>query len=413
MEAITAADVNPEFRQELADWMGNYDWSQCLACGMCTAGCPFSDVHEDNDPRKFVRKLVLGLKDEIWNDPYVWYCTMCERCTIECPMNINVAALVRKIRGKSRDKDHIPGYLQTIAREHLSSGNQMNVDQIDYEETLEWIQDELREELGDPNYEIPLNKKGAKYFYGFNARDIKFYPNELQSTLKLFYAANLDYTISTKRWDATNIALFTGQDDDFVGISEPVWQEFADLGCEIFVVTECGHAFRSMKWGERTFWKGKHIPMMHILELLNDLVKEGAIVLDSDAIPEIVTYHDPCNTARKEGVWKEPRELARSFLKNFVDMNPNGKMNYCCGGGGGAMAMPEYNDMRKAKGKRKVDQVMATGAKIVIVPCHNCMDQFNDLNKWYPDTKGQSANEHMCALMDRALILDECAVRKK
>ncbi len=405
MEAITAADVNPNFREEVAGWMKNYDFSQCLACGMCTAGCPYSDIHENQDPRKFIRKIVLGLKDELWNDPYVWYCTMCERCTIECPMNINVAALVRTIRGKSRDKDHIPGYLQTIAREHIESGNQMNVGQEDYEETLEWIQDELREELEDPDYEIPLNKEGAQYFYGFNARDIKFYPNELQATLKIFYAAGIDYTISTKRWDATNIALFTGQDDDFVNISKPIWEEFTRLGCKEFIVTECGHAFRSMKWGERTFWDGPRIKMRHILELLNDLVKEGKLLLDPDAITEIVTYHDPCNTARKEGVWEAPRELIKSFIKNFHDMNPNGKMNYCCGGGGGAMAMPEYNEIRKAKGKRKVDQVMATEAEIVIVPCHNCMDQFNDLNKWYPDTKGKSSNMHMCSLMERALIL--------
>ncbi|KJS15432.1 MAG: hypothetical protein VR69_13465 [Peptococcaceae bacterium BRH_c4b] len=407
MEAITASSINPSFRDELGALMKNYDFSQCLACGMCTAGCPYSDVHEDQDPRKFLRKVILGLKDEIWKDPYVWYCTMCERCTVECPMQINVAVVVRTIRGASRTKDNIPGYLQTIAEEHKESGNQMNVGQEDYEETLEWIQDEMREELGDPDFTIPLDKEGAQYFYGFNARDIKIYANELQTTLKIFYAAGIDYTISTRRWDATNIALFTGQNDDFVDISKPVWEEFVRLGCKEFIVTECGHAFRSMKWGQRTFWDGPMFPIRHILELLNDLVKEGQLKLDPDAITEVVTYHDPCNTARKEGVWEAPRELARSFIKNFVDMNPNGRMNYCCGGGGGAMAMPEFNEKRKLKGKRKVDQVMDTGASIVIVPCHNCMDQFNDMNKWYPDTKGKSKNLHMCALMERALILPE------
>jgi Fe-S oxidoreductase len=406
MDTIQATQLDPKFREKVAGLVKNYDFSQCLACGMCTAGCPYSDVHENQDPRKFLRKVNLGMEKEVWEDPYIWYCTMCERCTIECPMGVNVAGLVRSLRG-TWDKDKIPGYLQTIAREHIESGNQMNVGQEDYEETLEWVQDELREELGDPEYTIPLNKKGAKYFYGFNARDIKIYANELQTTLRIFYAAGIDYTISTKRWDATNIALFTGQNDDFVEISYPVWEEFMNLGCEQFIVTECGHAFRSMRWGQRTFWKGEMFPIRHILSLLNDLVKDGSLKLDPDAITEVVTYHDPCNTARKEGVWEEPRELLRSFVKNFVDMNPNGRMNYCCGAGGGGMAMPEYNEKRKLKGKRKVDQVMATGAEIVLVPCHNCIDQFNDLNKWYPDTKGKSKNMHMCTLMERALILPE------
>lgn len=406
MENIQASQINPNFRDKVASLTKNYDFSQCLACGMCTAGCPYSDVHENQDPRKFLRKVNLGLEEEVFADPYIWYCTMCERCTVECPMEINIAVLVRNLRG-TWDKDKLPGYLQHIVEDHKKSGNQMNVGQEDYEETLEWIQDELREELNDPEYTIPLNKQGAKYFYGFNARDIKYYPNELQTTLKVFYAAGIDYTISTKRWDATNVALFTGKNDDFIEISKPVWEEFMNLGCEQFIVTECGHAFRSMKWGQRMFWKGEMFPIRHILDLLNELVKEGKLKLDPDAITEVVTYHDPCNTGRKEGVWEAPRELVRSFVKNFVDMNPNGKMNYCCGAGGGGMAMPEFNEKRKLKGMRKVDQVLATGAEIVIVPCHNCIDQFNDLNKWYPDTKGKSANMHLCTLMERALILPE------
>ena len=405
MEAIKAAELNPQFRDEVAGLLNNYDFTNCLACGMCTAGCPYSDVHDNQDPRKFLRKVLLGMKEDAFKDPYIWYCTMCERCTIECPMNVNMAALVRNLRS-TWDKDKIPGYLQTIAEEHKDSGNQMNVGQEDYEETLEWIEEELQEELGDPNFKIPLNKKGAKYFYGFNARDIKYYPNELQSTLLLFYVAGIDYTISTKRWDATNISLFTGQTDDFLAISMPLWQEVEDLGCEQLIVTECGHAFRSMRWGYRTYWKGKQYPIRHILDLLNELVKEGKIKLDPDAITEVVTYHDPCNTARKEGVFEAPRELINSFIKNFVDMNSVGKMNYCCGAGGGGMAMPEYNEIRKAKGKRKVDQVLETGAEIVIVPCHNCIDQFNDLNKWYVE-KSKSKNMHMCSLMERALIMPE------
>lgn len=34
-------------------------------------------------------------------------------------------------------------------------------------------------------------------------------------------------------------------------------------------------------------------------------------------------------------------------------------------------------------GKVKADQIKATGAKILVVPCHNCFDQIKDLNKEY------------------------------
>jgi len=34
-------------------------------------------------------------------------------------------------------------------------------------------------------------------------------------------------------------------------------------------------------------------------------------------------------------------------------------------------------------GKLKADQIKATGAKIVVTPCHNCIDQLMELNKHY------------------------------
>ncbi|MFZ5590622.1 MAG: 4Fe-4S dicluster domain-containing protein, partial [Bacillota bacterium] len=113
MEVIQASQMNPKFRDEIADLVKNYDFTQCLACGMCTAGCPYSDIHENQDPRKFLRKIVLGLKEEAWNDPYIWYCTMCERCTIECPMGVNIPSIVRSMRGQMEPR----GYLQTIAED--------------------------------------------------------------------------------------------------------------------------------------------------------------------------------------------------------------------------------------------------------------------------------------------------------
>lgn len=399
-EPIEVTTTDPELRKKLAEILGDADFNNCLTCGMCTAGCPYTDLIEGHDPRKFIRKVALGLTDELKKDPYIWICNMCERCTIECPMKVNIAALVRAIRGNIREDS--PGFLQKVVDDTLRSGNQMDVSQEEFMETLEWIQDELREELGDPNYTIPLDKEDADFMFGFNAREVKYYPNDLQDILKIFYAAGANYTISTRKWDATNLALFSGRDEDFWNITRPLFEEVVRLRAKELIITECGHAFRSVRYAYRKFWKGPQFPIRHILQLLCDWVKEGRIKLDPDAITEPVTYHDPCNTARKEGVFEEPRIVLKSFIKDFRDMTPNRRWNYCCGGGGGALAMPEYTEYRLMKGKRKADQVKATGAKIVAVPCHNCMDQFNDITKHY---KLGTKNKHVCALVAEALIL--------
>ena len=65
-------------------------------------------------------------------------------------------------------------------------------------------------------------------------------------------------------------------------------------------------------------------------------------------------------------------------------MKYQGNYNYCCGGGGGAMPMGGETRKHRLKcGEIKADQIRETGAKIVFVPCHNCIDQIRDLSKEY------------------------------
>ena len=65
--------------------------------------------------------------------------------------------------------------------------------------------------------------------------------------------------------------------------------------------------------------------------------------------------------------------------------------------------MPEYSKIRiEAKGQRKAEQIRATGAQIVAVPCHNCMDQINDVTLHF---KLGTSNRHICSLVEEALIM--------
>ncbi|MGD9338162.1 MAG: heterodisulfide reductase-related iron-sulfur binding cluster, partial [Syntrophobacterales bacterium] len=91
-------------------------------------------------------------------------------------------------------------------------------------------------------------------------------------------------------------------------------------------------------------------------------------------------YHDPCNYARKSektfghGYYEEPRWITQQCVDNYVEMYPNRANNYCCGGGGGAWAMP-YSEERIYYGRVKAKQIKDTGAEMLIAPCHNCRDQ--------------------------------------
>jgi Fe-S oxidoreductase len=77
------------------------------------------------------------------------------------------------------------------------------------------------------------------------------------------------------------------------------------------------------------------------------------------------------------------RFVVKSAVPELIEMDPYGNENFCCGGGGGMLAMSEYNERRLKIGEIKAEQIRKTGAKVVITPCHNCVDQLVQLNHHY------------------------------
>ena len=115
-------------------------------------------------------------------------------------------------------------------------------------------------------------------------------------------------------------------------------------------------------------------------------IKNGRIKLDRERISGPATYHDPCNYGRRaqklfgHGFFEEPRWIMDQCLTNWVDLYPNREQQICCGGGGGALTTG-YNDERIQYGQRKIEQIRATGANMVVVPCHSCHGQLNSIKE--------------------------------
>lgn len=190
--------------------------------------------------------------------------------------------------------------------------------------------------------------------------------------------------MSTESWDATNYGLFSGDDSAARTIAHNLEQAVNHLGAEILVMAECGHGYRSQRW-EGENWVGHRypFPVMSFVELQAQYIKEDRIRLDPTVNSKRVTYHDPCNQARSGGIIEEPRYILRRAVMDFVEMEPHGVENYCCGGGGGMLSMSEFAKDRIAAGKVKADQIRATGAQIVATSCHNCLDQLDEIKRHY------------------------------
>ena len=138
-------------------------------------------------------------------------------------------------------------------------------------------------------------------------------------------------------------------------------------------------------------------------------IKEERIKLDKSKYNVITTYHDPCNYGRKaeklfgHGFFDEPRWILDQCLESWVDLYPSKRDQFCCGGGGGTMTTG-YNEERIFYGRKKMDQIKATGAEMVVVPCHSCHGQLNSIKKEY-EMEGLEV-KYLWELVADILIMD-------
>jgi len=198
---------------------------------------------------------------------------------------------------------------------------------------------------------------------------------------KVFYAAKESWTLSTKMYDVTNYAYYSGNLGEAAIIARRLYDEIENLDAKTCVLAECGHGSRAFRWeGPNYIKKVYPFEVLTSVELLAKYIREGRIKVDPEIIQDTVTLHDPCNLVRSGGIWKEQRYILEKTVKNFVEMTPCKLDNLCCGGGGGQLAMSEYNERRIKIGKLKAEQIRNTGAGIVATPCHNCVDQLIQLN---------------------------------
>jgi len=95
---IRSSELDPKFKYEVAGQPGGEKLKVCYACGVCTAGCPVSEVSEDFDPRKIVRMVLMGMKERVLSSDFIWYCTQCFTCSGHCPQNVKFTDIMRVLR---------------------------------------------------------------------------------------------------------------------------------------------------------------------------------------------------------------------------------------------------------------------------------------------------------------------------
>ena len=182
----------------------------CVTCALCSGSCPASGI-DGFDPRMLVRMISLGLVEESVESRWPWICTLCGKCENVCPMEIDIADLVRKIRSL-RDREKVPGILHKGLVAALETGNNLRLPKEDFTFIIEDVAEEVAEEPGFEGFKAPVDKKGANLLTTIHNKLVNTHTEDLKHWWKIFYAANEDWTVTSENWEGTSWGYFTGDD---------------------------------------------------------------------------------------------------------------------------------------------------------------------------------------------------------
>jgi Fe-S oxidoreductase len=382
------------FAQEIGA-LSAFRLESCIHCGMCADACHFYIATEDPqytpiwkvEPFKQAYKREasafapvfkwFGLKkqvtaDELEHWQHLLYdsCNMCGRCSLICPMGIDVAALIEQARSAMFEAGLAPKELYEKAAHQKQTGQP--------EASIEPYREQLLMIGRQYGVDIPLDKSEVEVMLTVPRTDIEHYPQAVVALARVMRHLGVSSTFRSDGLVAENYGYYAGGKDWQRQISRRLIDQAVACKARILIVPECGHAYTALRWEAANLY-GKPLPfkVRHITEFLADQLQLGKLKLRT-ANTGAATFHDPCQLVRKGGVTDAPRALMKALGVELHDLKNHGGFGFCCGGGGGVLDIQRAAPLRYRAMENKMREIDDTGAQTFLTSCSDCRRTFDD-----------------------------------
>ncbi len=422
----------------------------CVHCGACTDKCHYFIGTQDpkNMPvarqelmRSVYRRYftpvgrlmphLVGARDltpEVLDEwfTYFWQCSECRRCSVFCPYGIDTAEITMAAREVLDSVGYGQKYSNEIIGKVHKIGNNLGLPGPALENTLEGLEEDVKDDTG-VSVRYPLDVQGAEVLLVTPSADFFAEPH-IESLIgygKVFHAAGISWTLSSKASEAGNFGMFIGNHEQLRTIALRVREAALELGVKRIVVGECGHAWRVAY----SFWNTlvgigsggtdpfaielqkqldhRYRQPSHICEVTWDLIQAGRLHFDKSANDHrVITFHDSCNVARGAGMgdfpggqFEIPRAIIRAVANKYVEMAPatTHETTFCCGGGGGLLT-DELIDLRIKGALPRMEAlqqvVNSHGVNFMATICAICKAQFTKIVPYYGHPMGLVGGVH-------------------
>ncbi|HTY50343.1 MAG TPA: (Fe-S)-binding protein [Steroidobacteraceae bacterium] len=367
----------------------------CIHCGICAEGCHFYIATEDPkytpiwkvEPFKQAYKReaspfapffkLFGLKREVsaeqlgqWQHLLFDSCNMCGRCSLICPIGIDVAALIEQARHAMFDAGLAPAELYQKAARQRETGQP--------EPSAEPYREQLLAIGRRFGVEIPLDRAEADVMLCVPRTDIEQYPSAVAALARVMQHLEASCTFRSDALVAENYGYYAGGKAWQRDISLRLIEQAIACGAKTLLVPECGHAYTALRWEAADLY-GRPLPFQvrHVSEFLAEELQAGRLKLKR-ADTGRTTFHDPCQLVRKGGVNEAPRQLMQALGVDLHELKNHGGFSFCCGGGGGVVDIERAAPLRYRVMENKLREIDDTGAENFLTSCSDCRHTFDD-----------------------------------
>ncbi len=374
--------------QNLDARFGTY-LESCIHCGHCAEACHFFQVTGDpkytpvhkldllrrtyrreSGPFRWLYRLfsqpITAEELADWKELAFDSCTMCGRCTLICPMGIDIAAMVHVVRESISAAGLAPPEIRAVEAEQATQDTVFGASP----EKLKEVIGMLEQQAG---IEIPLDREQAEMLVLTSGLDIMMNPRGLLATAKVLNHLGADWTLRSDGYESINFGAQVCDKEIHKDIARRRIDTAKKIGAKTLLLCECGHTYPALRWAEGIYQEPLPFEVIYISDYLGKQVQAGRLKLRRDG--RSVTFHDPCKTGRVGGIFDQPRAVLEA-MGDEVCETPDHKMtNFCCGGGGGGFLLNNL-PLRSKVYQMKMQQFDATGADTVVTACGSCRLNF-------------------------------------
>lgn len=302
----------------------------CVRCGLCADACHFyvttgdakyTPIHKLEPFRRaylreasplapLVRALGLVKQPKLaelaqWQELLYDSCTLCGRCTVACPMGIDIAELVKEARHGMFKAGLVPDRLALMDRTARLWGSTATPG-----EDLAEILAEVSAEHG---VAIPCNLERADILVTAAPAELGEHTKALADAAKILNRTGVQWTMHQGGFDASNIGFNNGDLELQEKLTRALVDTAVKIGAKTVLLPECGHAYGAARW-EAAKWYGEALPVriIHMTEYLDELIASGQIRVNP--IGETATFHDPCQIVRRGGLEAAARRVRKSVV---------------------------------------------------------------------------------------------------